>query len=471
MIGGPDALAEDVVHDVCIAGSGPAGLSLASELARRGHRVLVLEGGDAEYLDVSQDIYIGEVIGNAYPPLEVLRLRQLGGSSNHWEGWCRPLDAVDFQKKSYAPDTEWPITRADLDPYLDAAAEILAVPSAFDDGSPAHGMRQIILSQSDPIPRFGEKYRSEIERSDHLQLVLRANLTGVETDGRRITGFNIEDFEGNRRRVHAAHYVLACGGIENSRLLLHFNRQTGGRLINDATTLGRYWMEHPHFHVGDVVLSGPEAQMLHFAPTPEAMNSLEVLNCRLTMWPLRRDGGRGLVRSLACEAPGAVTWATRRIFGDVQCTNRLLAAWEQEPRFENRVALSETRSDMFGIPKSELHWHKSDLDRHTVRQNTLQFGEFLARSGLGRLRVDSWLLDNEEYPDDWIAGNHHMGGTRMSEAPKSGVVDRDLRVWGQENLHIAGSSVFPSGGHANPTLTIVQLSLRLADALDRALKS
>ncbi len=106
------------------------------------------------------------------------------------------------------------------------------------------------------------------------------------------------------------------------------------------------------------------------------------------------------------------------------------------------------------------------MDRKTLEGSFLAFGEFLARSNLGRLRLASWMRQGEEDPRDRALGGwHHMGGTRMSRHAGAGIVDSDLRVWGQDNLYIAGSSVFPSGGQANPTFTIVQLSLRLAEHL------
>ena len=82
---------------------------------------------------------------------------------------------------------------------------------------------------------------------------------------------------------------------------------------------------------------------------------------------------------------------------------------------------------------------------------------------MARVRLRPWVLGNGTYPDDdEQIGNHHMGGTRMSNEAKTGVVDSNCRVHGLANLFVCGSSVFPSAGHANPTLTIVQLALRLA---------
>jgi GMC oxidoreductase len=115
-------------------------------------------------------------------------------------------------------------------------------------------------------------------------------------------------------------------------------------------------------------------------------------------------------------------------------------------------------------------WRKSPMDKKTFTTMALRVGRYLAEADAGRLRLDDWVLaEDGEYPArDRIGGRHHMGGTRMAASPRDGVVDKDCRVFGTANLFIAGSSVFPNAGQSNPTLTIVQLALRLADFPERA---
>ena len=112
----PDWFAEDR-FDVCVVGSGPAGLALALSLEAKGYRVAAMEGGGELVTHESQDIYDGDITGTDYYPLDVTRLRFIGGSSNHWIGYCRPIDAHDFERQPYLPISGWPITKADLDPY------------------------------------------------------------------------------------------------------------------------------------------------------------------------------------------------------------------------------------------------------------------------------------------------------------------------------------------------------------------
>ena len=464
-------LASDRRPDVCIIGSGPAGLTLAIRLHAAGKDVLVLEGGEREISGDSQELYAGTVIGDDYYDLASARLRYLGGTSNHWNGWCRPLDAIDFTARADFPETGWPISKADLDPYLAPAKEILELEGDFADAPLDHGIRRIRFLNSDPPVRFGEKYGSVLESDAGPSLCLGANLVGFDTEDGRVTAAHVRDFDGGSATVRAGVFVLACGGIENSRLLLHFNAESGGRLVPRADTLGRYWMEHHYAAPGVAVMDTPSDEQITFALDERTQTELAVLNCRLRIQPIRRDGRvREMARSLACRAPRLGEWVYDRIGRDLDCVSEIQASWEQEPRAENRIELSTEARDAFAIPTTVLHWARGPNDRKTLAESVERLGEYLARSGQGRLRMETWLQEGAPDPrDDLLGGWHHMGGTRMSARPGDGVVDSDLKVWGQDNLYLAGSSVFPAGGQANPTFTIVQLSLRLADHLEQRL--
>jgi choline dehydrogenase-like flavoprotein len=315
---------------------------------------------------------------------------------------------------------------------------------------------------------FATKYISNIANQENLVVSLNSAVVDIEIQRSRIASFRVRDLQGENRAVRAENFVLACGGIENSRLLLHFAARSEGRLAANPDALGRYWMEHPHYTIGEVVMTDPdETGREVFSPMPERMLRSGVLNCGLRLeWTRDRKGLRRAAHDLGCAAPTLGRWIYRQMDKRLICIGTLRAAWEQEPNPDSRVRLSAGRRDAFGMPLAVLEWRKTARDVATARNAAIDLGAFLARTGRARVRLHDWVTQDGPWPaNDEHGGFHHMGGTRMSDVPARGVVDRDLRLWSSDNLFVAGSSVFPAAGHANPTLTIVQLSLRLADRL------
>jgi choline dehydrogenase-like flavoprotein len=459
--------------DVCIVGSGPAGMTVALELERRGLRVLVLEAGGTHYDPTSQAMFEGTLIGDRLFDMGVNRLRYFGGSSNHWGGFCRMLEDWDFRDKVEGIPGAWPIGRRDLDPYLPRAREILELPGFPADRRLDDQVTHVHWTYSPPV-NFGLKYRDHVKTSAGLAVVLNACVTNLIERGGRIVAIEVSDPDGHRDTVQAGLFVLCAGGIENSRMLLWANERNEGRVVREPRTLGKYWMEHPHYTVADALIEGdpridPDRRgRAYIVPTERAIREHRMLNCALRLEPHEYEGTKRLAADLACIAPRLGRWAVERTGKRLVCGYRVRAAWEQGPRESNQVRLGTAR-DALGIPRAELHWRLSALEKHTVRQTAVLFGRYLAANGLGRVRLLPWLTDPgpDFAPDDEFVGNHHMGGTRMSTDPRTGVVDADCRIHGMANLYVCGSSVFPSAGHANPTLTIVQVALRLAAHLGR----
>lgn len=459
--------------DVCIIGSGPAGLTLALELENKGLQVLVLEAGGEFYDEESQSFFAAKVVGSPLFDLKINRLRYFGGSANHWGGFCRPLDEWDFREKIPGIPSSWPIARADLQPYLARASDILELPCFPKDRLLSQDLIEVHWTYSPPV-NFAYKYGDHFRASRRVTVALNACVTNLVERSGRIEAVEICGRDGTRSPLRAGKFVLCAGGVENSRILLWANERNQQRVVRDTTCLGKYWMEHPHYSVADALITtdprlDPDRKgRAYVAPTVTAIKARRMLNCALRVEPVDYQGTRRLIADLACIAPDLGRWAIERAGKRLVCGYRIRAAWEQAPREENQIRLTR-ELDPFGVPRAELHWGFSSLEKHTVREATMMLGEYLAKKGYGRIRLLPWLADpNSGFPaDDEHVGNHHMGGTRMSADSRQGVVDRDCRVHGIENLFVCGSSVFPSAGHANPTLTIVQLALRLADHIAR----
>ena len=448
--------------DVVVVGAGAAGITLATKLASLGKRVALVEGGGYEYTSESQEVYKANTIGDPYFELDFVRLRHFGGTTNHWVGWCRTFDKVDFERGYLGAEYEWPINKSDIDPYLQEACGILEIPQSFSDSDIYNSnMRKIEFHFSPPV-RFREKYFDDLRNNENVSVFLNANLVDIGGGG-SITSVTFESFNGKKLSIAGQSYVFAMGGIENSRYLLWFQELYGNKFFDSKLPLGKFWMEHPHFTLGRAVVYRRKVHEKYYSINEMKQKELQILNCGLRVNYLNSQETNALIQDLRCTAPNL----GERLIAhqDLVCGAVFHAAWEQAPVAENKITLDSV-VDKFGIPKPLLHWRKQQIDRNTIKQSAEEFSHWLLDADAGRVRLDSWILNDEDYPeDDQLAGHHHMGGTRMHRMPEFGVVDTNCKVFGSTNLYIAGSSIFTTSGHNNPTLPIVQFALRLANHL------
>ena len=475
----------DRTFDVCVVGSGPAGVTLARRLGTRGVSVGLFEAGGLRFRQESQDLYKGTATGQPYFPLDGARLRFFGGSSNHWGGWTRPLDPYDFDAKPHHPLSGWPIDKADLDPYAAEAADILNLPEnapppdVMPDAAGDLVPRRFRFSR--PVTRFGQKYRTEIEESKTVRAFVNANLVDLRVDGTR-RSISEAVFRSYQRpesfSVKARLFVLCLGGIENARALLNADSQVAGGLGNEHDLVGRYFLEHPHAPAGRAVMRQPLTWMLVYSPTPELMRAQTILNFGMRIGDFDQWNSLDFTGALAPHPPCAIDFdtllATEMRGEETPCPAHIgdvFIACEQSLDPENRVSLTAGR-DRFGLRKVRLDWRLSEMDLRTMKSAAMEVARHLAEHDAGRMKIADWLLDDRlPTGDELYGGNHHMGATRMSDDPNTGVVDESCKVHALENLYIGGSSVFPTSGHANPTYTIVQLALRQADILHEQLRA
>lgn len=454
-------------YDVCVIGAGAAGITIALRLAMQGKSVALCEGGGFDYSEASQACYAGEVIGDPYFDLEDTRLRYFGGSTNHWAGFCRTFEKEDFERHALGEEFTWPIKYDALSAYFRDASEILELDGNYDDRivNSRYGIKNIQFKFSPPV-FFGTKYKDTISQSSNIDLYINANFAGVSGSAGRVRSVIVRNYRDAKIALDSAKVVLAMGGIENSRQLLWIREQHGSKFFDEALPIGRYWMEHPHFTLGEALVENSVSDGIFYSLSGDAQKRLGIMGCGLRIHHRGASITQRLIEDLMCAAPAVGKWVAELASRDLVCGVRFRAAWEQAPDADNRVALSSTQTDRFGVPLTQLHWRKTSIDRKTVELSANQFNLWLLDSDLGRVRLDDWVYSNAPYPvDNELAGNHHMGGTRMAISKRLGVVDKNCKVFGSENIYVAGSSVFSTSGHNNPTLPIVQLSLRLADHL------
>jgi len=478
--------AATIEAEIAVVGGGVCGLVLARELDRLGLGVLLLESGSLGPDPGAQLLNAGDVAGDPYAGLSATRHRQLGGTAHTWN---TPVPGGMGAK--YAPlDSEevagWPVPWPELERWYRAAQEACGLgPYAFDAGSwsdparpPWEGPDDLLenrVYQFGPGDRFTARYPAELAASSGVRVVTTATVTALHRDGARVRELEVRLARGTACRVRAHQVVLAAGGIENARLLL------AGGFRHEW--LGRGFMEHPRDYsmalrpARDVDFGSGEFYDAHQARdgtvicgrlgvTARARDRerLPSASISLLLRPRERRPSLAtrLLRRLGVVAPpgGGYGWSTRRHRSRDFDAYQLVVNLEQRPHPENRVVLGP-ETDRYGVPRALLHYRwRPEEQQHLDRLRRL-LADWFAAGGHGQLEY------REGIPPDPNA-HHHMGTTRMAAVPAQGVVTPEARVHGVANLWVAGSSVFPTAGFANPTLTAVALSLRLAHHLREA---
>jgi len=509
----------EISCDLCIVGAGAAGITMARELRGRGLSVIVLESGGLEPDTEVQDLYRGEVVDPFYEPLDATRLRFFGGTTNHWAGYCRILDDVDFRRRAGFPYSGWPFPRAELEPFYRRAHPICGLgPYDYDVAARAesNGEGQFPFDRarlvdglyhlSAPL-RFGPVYRQDLAAADDIAVHLNANLVDMETDegARHVGGLVVACLTGTRYRVRPRIAVLATGGVENARLLLNMDRVQAGGLGNGNDLVGRFFMDHPLiFETAELIPADPFMRVAIYGDYPDDRGTVRAVTTMaeslimdeglpnvVISWSLSRDFAEGahsastIYRSLmAGELPDDLGTHLSRVVADIDevaATTYRKAMGEPTtllkmtahcrvepvPDRDSRVTLQATR-DPLGLRRPRLDWRPGTDGMRAMQRIHELLALEAGRTGTGRLRIKIPMAD-PDWPSRMAPSNHHIGTTRMADDPAQGVVDRNSRVHSVDNLYIAGSSVYPAAGPNNPTLTIVALALRLTDHLQTRL--
>lgn len=482
--------------DVCIVGAGPAGLTLATELAGSEQQVVLLESGGTQLEPWSQQLNDGTTGGDPYAGLRLTRHRQTGGTAHLWNtplsgelgAKYAPLDPEDFAAQPGDPDGAWPIEHSALVSWYQRAQAFCGLGpfeyegaywsdrerSCFDFGDGELTSRVYQFGSARP---FIEAYLRFLAAARKVRLCPHATVCALRLDRDRhqVLEAAARTPNGIEHRVRARTYVLAGGAVENARLLLLAG------VGNCGGWVGRCFMEHPRDSLLTLLPTradfraraafydshrGRDGTVIcgRFALGPERRHSERLPNLSVTLLPRAEAAPRSLPLRMLDRLlgpgprPGGYGWS--RAVAKGPDAFQLLLNLEQRPHPDNRILLS-TDTDPFGVPRAALEWRWRPHEAEGLARARSLIAGALERAGLGR------VVRGEPRPLDPNA-HHHSGTTRMHPEPEGGVVDADGKVHGTRNLYVAGASVFPSAGFANPTLTIVALALRLAERLGAA---
>lgn len=513
--------------DICIIGGGPAAISMALSLSKTNLKVILVPGGGWHESKADRDLYKGIVNpANSHEPLEKMRKRQFGGSSCVWAGRCVPLDPIDFISRPWIKDSKWPIKYEDLLPYYSQAAEIceigrfdfdanVAFPSEQKEIIEGFDSEEIVsnrLERFSPLLNFAKKYKKALNDSLNIKVLLDAHLLAfhMKDGNNKITDATVSIGKA-KTNISASYFILATGGIENARLLLASTNEyfpTG--IGNQNDNVGRYYMTHItgayakinpidrdsilfNFEKGkDKVFCRrrwwiPESiqenkKMLNTIFYISHLNSLDAqssilfsLLYKLAKGMVDKTRLRQFMKKIVNkkEAIPLSFWAIYKLGFPAILPSKNSKYWalffssEQMPNRESRVKLSKTEKDAFGMPRAEVNisFQEKDIESLVTAHNIfakrfkeINAGEILYTEEGFREFIKKKINHYNSYA-------HHIGTTRMSDNPKTGVVDNNAKVFGVNNLFVAGSSTFTTSGHANPTLTIIAQALRLAEHL------
>lgn len=476
--------------DIAIIGGGPAGISLALALAPSPIRVTLLESGGMNFDAKTQDLYAGTQSGYPYLKLEASRLRYLGGSTNHWGGWCRPLSEIDFEARDWMPHSGWPFSRKEIAPYFKRAQSLveagpfvydratrwtksLGTPLTLGDGGVYTSWFQFSKMRGSVLPtHFGKRYADDLKRIAHLSTYFHANVTGLRlaADATSLDRLDVATLSGNHFGVKPKIAVLATGAMENARLLLASNDVATNGVGNGSDMVGRFFADHPiprdcatllvfdgklaPFYFNSTAMRGAILRAT-FSPTEDYQRSRKVpaslttVENEVKLDELGRAAVTTTANALGVDAGNAKAFS-------IGCGLELAP----DP---NRRLVMTGEKDALGMPRLKLQMRVADSNFAHYRDTMKELGRQLLAARTGMIRL------NQKTHGDWLSvmdwGNHHMGTTRMSADPRNGVVDADSQVHGVGNLYVAGSSVFPTYGASNPTMNLVALTLRLATHL------
>lgn len=525
----------------CVVGSGPVGMAVACGLASREKSVVLLESGLDQLSGSAQDLAEPEFFDpKRHAPSRLTVVRALGGASRTWGGRCVPFDPIDFAPRPKLGLSGWPLSFGDASSYYEAASRFLGAGAAIYS-QPARSISNTVADDIEisHLERWShpravvDAHRAKLRASSAVRVHLGCTAVGFTVSDGHLSGIYIRRASKKTEILRVGVAVLACGGLENARLLLHLQAEHNGIAGGQGGALGRYYMGHISGKIATIIFDQPAfaAQfdflldrekkyvrrrftvpaslqlndgLLNFAAFPEnppfsdpshrnpllslawlalatppigrrlvseAIRLAHVGAPRPSAWPHVANLLKGLP-SAVCLGPRLLydrllaSPAKPGLFLELHSARyRLHYHAEQLPNASSRVVLGST-ADSAGLRRLRIDLRFSSDDADSIIASHELIQRWLQQHTLGKLDFDcQGDALRASVLGQATDGFHQIGLTRMASNERDGVVDADGRVFGINNLFIAGSSIFPTSSQANPTLLAVALAFRLASRI------
>ncbi|MDR3448725.1 MAG: GMC family oxidoreductase [Alphaproteobacteria bacterium] len=505
--------------EIIVIGSGPVGIVAAVAMARAGKRVLILECGGRTVEQRAQDLNEATVVGRPHGGVTEGRARILGGTSTLWGGQLIPFREIDFAQRPWLALKSWPIDRADVARYFVAVSTMLNLPIKEDSEDVIWSRLGIVkpdLGPDLPVivtkwlkePNLARLFGDDLAKNPNLKVFLHANVVGFENDGAKITGVNVQSPGGQSLVIRAPQVVLACGTIEACRLMLAAANTNPALPWAGNPWVGVGFQDHLDLRAGSVkpidhqafhdafdniflkgykfnpkITLSSRLQEQHGITNIAAVMTFEsslsenLNNVKIFLRSLRSGVIPPNARALPAHfaALARIWWPLirryvrdNRMFNPADKGISLRIHCEQKPVDSSRISLDFGHRDAFGQFRTKLDWRVDGSEIETLAVFCEKVATEMEARGLAHVTIDPGIVARD--PAALAAAldtNHHCGGLRMATSSDEGVVDRDLKVFGTDNLYVAGAVVFPSSSFANPTFTGMALAARLADKLAR----
>jgi len=486
-------------YDIVIIGGGIAGLALSRFLNLENRKILIVEAGNFKFdREINNKSFAtSKELGN-WPSKNYSsfysRVRMFGGNANVWGGWCTELDEYDYKNNEI-----WNSLKDDLKEHYLQAYKLLNINTKSTENW------KLNLRTVEPYMinvsrgNFINECRNYVIENKNIDLLLNSELIQINLENDLINTIMIQDHDGIESIVNLSKLIVSTGAIEATKIILK-NLPKNKQNKNS----GKFFMEHPQIQVGRVKIKNSEINKFikNFAPPTarhlfddklnikkdKSFSGFKSTNQEVRNYFVLRSSdvyqSKGLYRlrhiilTKSISSTGKITindtvnlildifnliFKKFLSFFSLNNSYAVVLHLEQKPDKSNQIFFDDKENLI-------LNWNFTEDDLNNLMQSikdlNIIFNEMNAQFYLKNIFKQDTKELNKYLKKNIFGIGHHLGTTRMGKSSKESVCDTDLIYHGINNLYLNSTSVFPTGGIANPTLTMLALTSRLAEKLN-----